>query len=80
MAEIMMEFRSLEVHTYINNWPLQAFSQDYGLASHSLEVPAEYEKVLKLTSPQRSNTFQKGIIVEGYTEWVQYIGTSHGES
>ena len=25
-------------HTYIHNWPLQAFSQDYGLASHTTHV------------------------------------------
>ena len=23
------------LHTYIHNWPLQSFSQDYGLASHT---------------------------------------------
>ena len=26
------------IHTYIHNWPLQPFSQDYGLASHSTHV------------------------------------------
>ena len=26
------------VHTYIYNWPLQFFSQDYGLASHTTHV------------------------------------------
>ena len=26
------------VHTYIYNWPLQLFSQDYGLASHTTYV------------------------------------------
>ena len=33
-------FRKLasERHTDIHNWPLQSFSQDYGLASHSTHV------------------------------------------
>ena len=26
------------IHTYIHNWPLQPFSQDYGLASHTTHV------------------------------------------
>ena len=26
------------MHTYIHNWPLQPFSQDYGLASHTIHV------------------------------------------
>ena len=26
------------VHTYIHNWPLQPFSQDYGLASHTTYI------------------------------------------
>ena len=26
------------IHTYINNWPLQLVSQDYGLASHATHV------------------------------------------
>ena len=26
------------IHTYIHNWPLQPFSQDYGLASHATHV------------------------------------------
>ena len=25
-------------HTYIHNWPLQSFSQDYGLASYTTQV------------------------------------------
>ena len=27
-----------EIHTYIHNWPLQSFSQDYVLASHTTHV------------------------------------------
>ena len=27
-----------DLHTYIHNWPLQPFSQDYGLASHTTHV------------------------------------------
>ena len=26
------------IHTYIHNWPLQPFSQDYGLVSHTTHV------------------------------------------
>ena len=26
------------IHTYIHNWPLQSFSQDYGLVSHTAHV------------------------------------------
>ena len=26
------------IHTYIHNWPLQSFSQDYGLDSHTTHV------------------------------------------
>ena len=26
------------IHTYIHNWPLQPFSQNYGLASHTIHV------------------------------------------
>ena len=26
------------IHTYISNWPLQPFSQAYGLASHTIHV------------------------------------------
>ena len=26
------------IHTYIHNWPLQLFGQDYGLASHTTHV------------------------------------------
>ena len=26
------------IHTYIHNWPLQPFSQDYGLVSHTAHV------------------------------------------
>ena len=26
------------MHPYIHNWPLQPFSQDYGLASHTTHV------------------------------------------
>ena len=26
------------LHAYIHNWPLQPFSQDYGLASHTTHV------------------------------------------
>ena len=26
------------IHTYIHNWPLQPFSMDYGLASHTTHV------------------------------------------
>ena len=29
---------SMTIHTYIHNWPLQAFSQYYGLASHTIHV------------------------------------------
>ena len=28
----------LPISTYIHNWPLQPFSQDYGLASHTTHV------------------------------------------
>ena len=28
----------MDKHTYIHNWPLQPFSQDYGLASHTTHV------------------------------------------
>ena len=28
----------LNIHTDIHNWPLQSFSQDYGLASHTTPV------------------------------------------
>ena len=34
---VLALFSSL-VHTYIYNWPLQPFSQDYGLASHTTHV------------------------------------------
>ena len=30
--------RSTYIHTYIHNWPLQHFSQDFGLASHTTHV------------------------------------------
>ena len=28
----------MDIHTYIHNWPLQTFSQDYGLTSHTFHV------------------------------------------
>ena len=28
----------MHIHTYIHNWPLQSFSQDYSLASHSTHI------------------------------------------
>ena len=28
----------IRIHTYIHNWPLQPFSQDYGLAAHTIHV------------------------------------------
>ena len=28
----------MHIHTYIHNWPLQPFSQDYGLASYITQV------------------------------------------
>ena len=31
-------FSQILDHTYIHNWPLQPFSQDYGLASHTSHV------------------------------------------
>ena len=30
------------IHTYTHNWPLQPFSQDYGLASHATHVKCVY--------------------------------------
>ena len=30
--------KEILVYTYIHNWPLQPFSQDYGLASHTTHV------------------------------------------
>ena len=31
-------FMGFQLHTYIHNWPLQPFSQDYGLDSHTTYV------------------------------------------
>ena len=30
------------IHTYIHNWPVQSFSQDYGLASHNTHAVCVY--------------------------------------
>ena len=35
---IWQYFSISDKHTYIHNWPLQPFSQDYGLASHTTHV------------------------------------------
>ena len=37
-VHIWPKVTSLEQHTYIHYWPLQHFSQDYGLASHTAHV------------------------------------------
>ena len=32
------QINTQNIHTYIHNWPLQPFSQDYGLDSHTIHV------------------------------------------
>ena len=35
-AALIVEY--MKINTYIHNWPLQPFNQDYGLASHTTHV------------------------------------------
>ena len=43
--------------TYIHNWPLQPFSQDYGLASHSLDYLVYFIKIETPTASRASTLF-----------------------
>ena len=36
--KFLFSLLSIHTHTYIHNWPLQPFSHDYGLASHTTHV------------------------------------------
>ena len=59
------------IHTYIHSWPLQPFSQDFGLISHTAQVV--YATFIREWRDQQFNVDSERQIFLGTSSWQCYL-------